>query len=356
MSKQVCVCLALVLGMATCSLGDATWQGSGDFCDMGNWNETPENAETYIDANGMTGASCSITVAKLKGPSYENENITAELNSGAVTVTTYCRIAYYAAGGHLIISGGTLDARCDDDGVGSPGFAVGLDFAGTLTVTAGAVRAKNLSVASQKGEAGHTYAGGTSTVNLQGGVIEADALQSKNPGSASFIISGSGVLVLPGEQSLGDLPAWVTFEGGQGQAEYDTPEYAGKTKFSVGGELTDCDGDGVPDGQDNCECIANADQADADSDGVGDVCDRCPDDADKTNPGVCGCGEADDDSDGDGVADCDDPCPDDPADECGEECTCKADMNDDGQIDLEDLQAIADILLAEGTPFIAPCE
>ena len=32
-----------------------------------------------------------------------------------------------------------------------------------------------------------------------------------------------------------------------------------------------------------------------------------------------------------------------------------ADINSDGQIDLEDLQAIADILLDEGSPFIAPC-
>ena len=32
-----------------------------------------------------------------------------------------------------------------------------------------------------------------------------------------------------------------------------------------------------------------------------------------------------------------------------------ADINSDGQIDLEDLQAIAGILLNEGSPFIAPC-
>ncbi len=37
--------------------------------------------------------------------------------------------------------------------------------------------------------------------------------------------------------------------------------------------VTDTDGDGVPDGQDNCPLVANPDQADSDLDGVGDACD-----------------------------------------------------------------------------------
>ncbi len=51
--------------------------------------------------------------------------------------------------------------------------------------------------------------------------------------------------------------------------------------------------------------------ADSDGDGVVDGEDGCPDDADKTEPGVCDCGTPDDDTDTDGVADCDDNCPDD---------------------------------------------
>ncbi|UCH79906.1 MAG: hypothetical protein JSW20_09125 [Nitrospiraceae bacterium] len=35
--------------------------------------------------------------------------------------------------------------------------------------------------------------------------------------------------------------------------------------------------------------------------------DLCPDDPDKTDPGVCGCGNSDRDSDGDGIPDCIDP-------------------------------------------------
>ena len=39
----------------------------------------------------------------------------------------------------------------------------------------------------------------------------------------------------------------------------------------------------------------------ADTDGTGDVCDGCPDDPDKIEPGLCGCGVPDEDIDEDGV-------------------------------------------------------
>ena len=39
---------------------------------------------------------------------------------------------------------------------------------------------------------------------------------------------------------------------------------------------TDTDGDGVPDTQDNCPTVPNADQSDSDGDRVGDACDQCP--------------------------------------------------------------------------------
>lgn len=41
-------------------------------------------------------------------------------------------------------------------------------------------------------------------------------------------------------------------------------------------DAPDDDGDGVPDTNDNCPAVANADQADADEDGVGDACDPTP--------------------------------------------------------------------------------
>ncbi len=42
------------------------------------------------------------------------------------------------------------------------------------------------------------------------------------------------------------------------------------------------------------------------------VVDECPNDPEKTNPGICGCGYPDTDRDGDGTVDCMDYCPDDP--------------------------------------------
>ena len=54
-------------------------------------------------------------------------------------------------------------------------------------------------------------------------------------------------------------------------------------------------------------CIT--DTCDSDLDGTLDCFDGCPDDPDKTEPGVCDCGTADTDTDADGLADCVDPCP-----------------------------------------------
>jgi hypothetical protein len=74
----------------------------------------------------------------------------------------------------------------------------------------------------------------------------------------------------------------------------------------------DSDGDGIPDGYDNCPFVANPDQKDTDGDGVGDVCDNCPlvpnpDQLDQNGNGI---GDAcDPDIDGDGILNAQDNCP-----------------------------------------------
>ncbi|MBP7937749.1 MAG: SUMF1/EgtB/PvdO family nonheme iron enzyme [Phycisphaerae bacterium] len=87
------------------------------------------------------------------------------------------------------------------------------------------------------------------------------------------------------------------------------PDQADPDQDGIGEACEDHDNDGLPDTGDNCPGVANPDQADRDSDGVGDACDGCPDNVDKSAPGVCGCDVADQDSDEDSLADCLDNCP-----------------------------------------------
>ena len=63
--------------------------------------------------------------------------------------------------------------------------------------------------------------------------------------------------------------------------------------------VTDTDNDGVPDDEDNCPTVANANQADTDGDGVGNACDNCP--------AVANADQLD--TDGDGIGDACDNCP-----------------------------------------------
>lgn len=88
-------------------------------------------------------------------------------------------------------------------------------------------------------------------------------------------------------------------------------------------DTLDDDGDNTPNCLDNCPDDPNKtepgicgcgfdDSLDTDEDGTIDCLDGCPDDPNKTVPGSCGCNVPDVDSDGDGFLDCADPCPADP--------------------------------------------
>lgn len=48
---------------------------------------------------------------------------------------------------------------------------------------------------------------------------------------------------------------------------------------------------------------------DSDGDGIANAADGCPNDPQKSKPGICGCGTPDTDTDGDGIPDCKDQCP-----------------------------------------------
>jgi hypothetical protein len=107
------------------------------------------------------------------------------------------------------------------------------------------------------------------------------------------------------------------------------------------GSCPDTDGDGVNDCLDGCPndpnktapgiCGCGVPETDSDGDGTPNCIDGCPNDPLKIAAGVCGCGVADTDSDGDGTPNCHDGCPNDPLKTAAGICGCGvADIDSDG--------------------------
>ena len=114
-------------------------------------------------------------------------------------------------------------------------------------------------------------------------------------------------------------------DGADDQSTADTPLVdASCSTDSDGDGVSDC-GDGCPDDPNKIEpgmCGCGNLDTDTDSDGTADCVDGCPLDRTKTEPGICGCGTPDTDRDRDGRADCMDGCPDDPAKTTPGVCGC----------------------------------
>jgi hypothetical protein len=86
-------------------------------------------------------------------------------------------------------------------------------------------------------------------------------------------------------------------------------------------------------------CGCGVPDTDSDNDGTPDCNDACPNDPTKVAPGICGCGVADSDSDGDGTANCKDGCPNDPNKTQPGVCGCgkpDTDTDNDGIKDCND--------------------
>jgi len=86
-------------------------------------------------------------------------------------------------------------------------------------------------------------------------------------------------------------------------------------------------------------CGCGISDTDNDFDGTPDCNDNCPNDPGKTIPGICGCGISDIDSDGDGTPNCNDNCPNDPNKTEPGVCGCSisdADTDLDGTPDCND--------------------
>jgi len=111
----------------------------------------------------------------------------------------------------------------------------------------------------------------------------------------------------------------------------------------------DEDDDGVTDSNDLCPedpekieegvCGCGQPDLDSDKDGTLNCNDGCPGDPNKLEPGLCGCGQADIDSDNDGTLNCDDNCPADPDKVDVGECGCGTpddDLDGDGVLRCRD--------------------
>jgi hypothetical protein len=95
-----------------------------------------------------------------------------------------------------------------------------------------------------------------------------------------------------------------------------------------------------------CGCGVLESLDDADSDGTFDCNETCPNDSAKTAPGVCGCGVSDIDANGNGTADCLDPpdlCPTDTLKDDPGVCGCGVpddDLNANGTADCNDPKVV----------------
>ncbi len=111
----------------------------------------------------------------------------------------------------------------------------------------------------------------------------------------------------------------------------------------------DADGDGVLDCYDCCPndpnktdtdvCGCGKPDTDTDLDGYPDCIEACDNDPYKTTPGLCGCGEPDTDMDGDGTPNCLDVCFEDPDKITPGTCDCgvpDTDVDNDGVPDCKD--------------------
>ncbi|WP_231372829.1 thrombospondin type 3 repeat-containing protein [Aureivirga sp. CE67] len=141
------------------------------------------------------------------------------------------------------------------------------------------------------------------------------------PFTGTFQPEGS-LAVLNGMSSLGEWKLSIedTYSSGDGGEFLSwSIEICSDEDPSI---ISDMDGDGIADEDDNCPEVANADQADNDEDGIGDVCD--------------------DDDDNDGILDTEDNCQftanEDQADndEDGMGDVCDEDDDNDGILDTED--------------------
>ena len=321
------VTLALLMLAASCgspSASPSIWTDKPDYA--------PEETVT-ISGAGFTPGPVALTVTRPDGEIERIADVSAD-NSGSFTAS------YLLDGilGTYIVdatdsAGQTAQTTFTD---GSTGIYAGPQV-GMLTY--GVPGSVNYSITVTGSGGGHTR---LFTVSLPSGTtasFDPDYLESPWPAYSTLMISYDGTTPAGNYTfCLGESPS------GDPPAHHQTDPCP---SLVVG--CTDTDGDGVCDEDDNCPndpnktepgvCGCGVADTDTDGDGVADCNDGCPADPNKTAPGVCGCGVADTDTDGDGVADCIDGCPNDPNKTAPGVCGCgtpDTDTDSDGTADCND--------------------
>jgi hypothetical protein len=316
------VALALLMGGVSCGSPDAgpsIWTDKSDYA--------PEETVT-ISGAGFTPGPVSLTVTRPDGEIELIPDVSAD-GSGSFAAT------YQLDGitGTYIVeatdsAGRTAQTTFTDGAVNS--VSVGPQV-GTLTEgTAGSVTYVVTIDGHGKGVSFQLWV----SSGLPGGAYASfNPTNFWNVGKNDWPVTSTLTITTTSGVSCGTYNFKVCESCGWGCGHYDWGT------LDIGCACPDADQDGVCDDDDNCPTVANPNQEDGDSDGVGDACDNCPYDPDKIEPGICGCGVADDDTDGDGTADCDDGCPSDPLKIAPGQCGCgipDTDSDGDGTADCVD--------------------
>ncbi len=217
-------------------------------------------------------------------------------NSLIYSNSTYAHGANaYSYGGGLYLNGGSANVtNCTitDNLANAPGYGSVYAYGGGIRRAGGTLTVLNSIIyynqISKKGIVSYSQISGTATVSysdVQGG-YDGDGNIDFNP----VFESQTDLIIEPPSRCI---------DAGHPDPKYNDscmPPALGTERNDIGvhggpGACSmDRDLDKVADGVDNCPVVPNPDQDDTDGDGHGNACDNCPDDPDKFEPGVSGCG------------------------------------------------------------------